>query len=123
MAKPRWYDWVGALAAWTTGCFVGGVFMAEGIGAPEEFVVTTFLLTWVGGVVAARVWWLRRAAKSADAARDHDGLTTGEMTAQRLELMEQRIYELEERLDLTERLLAEARERPRIARSREDTPV
>jgi hypothetical protein len=52
-----------------------------------------------------------------------DGITTGEMTAQRLEAMEARIFELQERLELTERLLAEARERPRLSQARERTPV
>lgn len=113
MAKPRWYDWLGAFAAWTTACVGFGVVLSEGMGAPEEFALTAFMVTWVGGVAAARVWWLRRGGEEGRAGRP-DGLTTGEMMAQRMELMEQRIYELEERLELTERMLLQATERQRL---------
>lgn len=110
MARARWYDWLGAFAAWSMACFIGGVFLSEGMGAPEEFVVTTFMLTWVGGVVAARVWWLRRPGGAPV------GLTTGEAQLARLEevemrlaemeVLQERVAELEERLDFSERLLA-----------------
>ena len=51
------------------------------------------------------------------------GLSTGEMTAQRLADMEARIYEPEERLELAERLLARAGERPAFPVHREETPA
>lgn len=113
MAKPQWYDWLGGLAVWSIANMGMMIGMTEN-GAPEGVVIPLFMTVWTGGVVAARVWWLRRAGKSAASDREHDGLTTGEMTAQRLELMEQRIYELEERLELSERMLLQATERQRL---------
>jgi hypothetical protein len=83
-------------------------------GAPEDVVVPMFLTLWTGGVVGARIWWLRRKGKSSESDGVRNGLTTGEMTAQRLELMEQRIYELEERLELSERMLLQVTERQRL---------
>lgn len=121
MRKPTRWDYLGAGLLWTTASFLLG-WGLDVAGAPDEGVVIAALGTWALGLAGARIWWLRRGGESPGTARP-DGLTTGEMTAQRLAEMEARIYELEERLDLTERLLAEARERPRIARSREDTPV
>lgn len=113
MAKPQWYDWAGGLVVWSL-ANLGMMIGLEHNGAPEEVVIPMFLAVWTGGVVAARVWWLRRSGKSAESDGDRDGLTTGEMTAQRLELMEQRIYELEERVELSERMLLQGQPRDRL---------
>ncbi|MCL4864948.1 MAG: hypothetical protein KJZ47_03575 [Gemmatimonadales bacterium] len=121
MRNLRWYDWLGGLAIWTAASFLVGVVMDE-TGAPEEGTIIVAFGLWSLGIVAARVWWLKRAGADEDSS-PRVGLSTGEMTAQRLADMEARVYELEERLELAERLLAEARERPRIPRIREDTPV
>lgn len=114
MRKPRWYDWLGATVMWGMVSTFTGVFLSEGLGAPEEVGVMTFFTLFVGGIAGARVWWLRRSGSDIEADPERDGLTTGEMMAQRLELMEQRIYELEERLELTERLLLQAQQRERL---------
>lgn len=121
MRKLRWYDWLGGLTLWTAASFMVGVFMDE-TGAPEEGTIIVAAGLWSLGIVAARVWWLRRAGPGEDSS-PRVGLSTGEMTAQRLADMEARVYELEERLELAERLLAQARERPRLPFVREDTPV
>lgn len=113
MAKPQWYDWLGGLVVWSIANLGMMIGMAEN-GAPEEVVIPMFLTLWTGGVVGARVWWLRRKGREATSDQERDGLTTGEMTAQRLELMEQRIYELEERLELSERMLLQAQSRERL---------
>lgn len=116
MRNLRWYDWLGGLTLWTGAAFLLGVALDE-TGAPEEGTIIAAFGLWSLGIVAARVWWLRRSgADEGDPPRV--GLSTGEMTAQRLELMEQRVLELEERLDLAERLLvqAEARERQALGR-------
>lgn len=42
------------------------------------------------------------------------GLSTGEMAAERVAQLEDRVHELEERLDFAERMLAQANERPAI---------
>ncbi|HUG28221.1 MAG TPA: hypothetical protein VMK53_07980 [Gemmatimonadales bacterium] len=114
MRKPRWYDWLGATTVWGMVSTFTGVFLSEGLGAPEEVGIMTFFTLFVGGLAGARVWWLRRVGSSDESDRERDGLTTGEMTAQRLELMEQRIYELEERLELSERMLLQAQSRERL---------
>ena len=64
------------------------------------------------------VFGIRRAAALRGAAAEPAGLTTGQMAAARLEELEERVdrleaaesrvLELEERLDFTERLLAQA---------------
>lgn len=113
MAKAQWYDWLGGLAVWSIANLGMMIGMAEN-GAPEEVVIPMFLTLWTGGVAGARVWWLRRSGRSATDAPERDGLTTGEMTAQRLELMEQRIYELEERLELSERMLLQVQSREQL---------
>lgn len=113
MRKPQWYDWAGGLAVWSI-ANLGMMIGVEVNGAPKEVAIPMFLALWTGGVVAARVWWLRRTGHEAEPGQDRDGLTTGEMTAQRLELMEQRIFELEERLELSERMLLQAQSRERL---------
>jgi hypothetical protein len=112
MREPRWYDWLGATVIWGMVSTFTGVFLHEGLGAPEEIGVMAVFGLFVGGLAGARIWWLRRGGQDAK-GEDRDGLTTGEMTAQRLELMEQRIYELEERLELAERMLLQAQARER----------
>jgi hypothetical protein len=110
MRKPRWYDWLGATAVWGMISTFTGVFLHEGLGAPEEVGVMAFLALFVGGLAGARVWWLRRPLG------DMEGLTTGEVQLARFEELEMRvaelesahsrIAELEDRLDFSERLLA-----------------
>lgn len=121
MRKLRWYDWLGGLALWTGATFMLGVVLDES-GADEEATIIAAFGLWSLGVVAARVWWLRRAGTAEDSS-PRVGLSTGEMTAQRLADMEARIYELEERLELAERLLAQSEARVRLPLVREDTPA
>jgi hypothetical protein len=110
-----------ALVGWGLLCSVAAFVAIRGLLIDETVATLGALALWGGGIA----WWAgmrhRRNLRSSDTPRD--GLTTGEMTAQRLEAMEARIYELEERLELTERLLAEARERPRLPQARERTLV
>jgi hypothetical protein len=122
MRRFRWYDWVGGLALWTGATFAATVLLMEA-GVQDEVALSFFFGSWAVGVVAARIWWLRRSHQDPEAPPRRDGLTTGEMTAQRLAEMEARIYELEERLELAERLLVRAGERPALPRVPEDTPV
>ena len=97
-----WFD-LGLHAA-LTGCVLG--FLGMSHAPPEMFPVTT------GASLALLGFRRHRALKR----RPTVGVTSGEMTAMRLEEVEQRlgeleaahtrIAELEERLDFTERLLA-----------------
>lgn len=122
MREPRWYDWFGATVVWGMVTTFTGVFLSEGLGAPEEVGVMTFLTLFVGGITAARVWWLRRPVNDAE------GLTTGEVHVARLEELEARvaelesvhprIAELEDRLDFSERLLASRSERAPLEQPR-----
>ena len=121
MARPTTLDWLGAGIIWTGATFFFGFVLARS-GGPAEAVIPIVLGTWSVGLAGARIWWLRRSGASGGQS-PRVGLSTGEMTAQRLADMEARIYELEERLELTERLLEQARERPRLPLIREDTPV
>jgi len=121
MPKATRWDFLGAGILWTAASFLVGMVI-DASGAPGEIVVIMGLGTWSVGLAAARVWWLRRGGSDDDTS-PRVGLSTGEMAAQRLADMEARVYELEERLELTERLLAQTRERPRIPLVREDTPV
>ncbi len=122
MRRLRWYDWLGGLALWTGATFAATVLLMEA-GVADEAALSFFFGSWAVGVVGARVWWLRRAPQDLEAPPRRDGLTTGEMTAQRLAEMEARIYELEERLELAERLLARAEGRPALPLAHEDTPA
>jgi hypothetical protein len=121
MRKLRWYDWLGGLALWTGATFAATVLLMEA-GVDDEPALAFFFASWAVGVVGARVWWLRRAPQDLEAPSRRDGLTTGEMTAQRLAEMEARIYELEERLELAERLLVRAGERPALPGVHADSP-
>lgn len=112
---------MGAGILWTTACFLLG-WGLDALGLPDESVVISALGSWSLGLATARIWWLRRGGAEENAPA-RVGLSTGEMTAQRLADMEARIYELEERLELSERLLAQSLERPRLPYLREDTPV
>jgi hypothetical protein len=121
MRRLLWYDWVGGLALWSGATFAATVLL-ESSGVPDEVAVTFFFVSWAAGVVAARLWWLRRAPQDPEPPPRRDGLTTGEMTAQRLAEMEARIYELEERLELAERLLVRVGERPALPGVHADSP-
>lgn len=120
MRSPRWYDWVVGAGIWTLMSF-GVAVGFDASGAPDEAVVSIFLGLSLGGLAAARIWWLRRAP-ALPAPEPREGITTGEMTAERLAEMEARIYELEERLELAERLLARAEQRPVLRAMPEETP-
>lgn len=112
MRKPTVLDWLAATAAWgfLSGGF--GVFMHLAVQAPEELATVMGFALFFGGVVAARVWWLRRPEQ------ERAGLTTGEAQLERMEELEMRmaevealhsrVAELEERLDFSERLLVRA---------------
>jgi hypothetical protein len=115
MRKPTGWDWLGATVGWGMLSIFTGVFLSEGLGAPEEVGVMTCFTMFVGGIAAVRVWWLRRPPSEAD------GLTTGEVQLDRIEELEARVAELEsahpriaeieDRLDFSERLLAQHGER------------
>lgn len=122
MRKPTGYDWLGAAALWAGASGVLGVFLHLGWQFPEEQAVLAGFSTFFAGIGLARWRWLRRPVEDGEVV-PRVGLSTGEMTAQRLAEMEARIYELEERLELAERLLARAEGRPALPRVREDTPV
>jgi len=107
-------DWLGATVIWSFVSIASGVILSEGMGAPEELGVMLCFGMLFSGVVGARLWWLRRPVDPAAEVAGRVGLTTDEMAAQRLAEMESRIYELEERVELTERLLARAEGRPAL---------
>ncbi len=122
MRRPTRLDWLGAGVLWSGLVGAGAVFLHLGLNVEEAVASVGGWGLWIGGLIAARVWVLRQPFQLTDATPPA-GLSTGEMTAQRLADMEARIYELEERLELAERLLVEARERPRLSVVREVTPV
>ena len=122
MRKPTPLDWIGAVALWAGASSVLAIFLHDGMSVGEPPALLAGFSAFFGGVALARWRWLRRPVEDTDGVA-RVGLSTGEMTAQRLAEMEARIYELEERLELTERLLMEARERPRLPLVREETPV
>lgn len=112
MTRPRWFDWIGAALVWAGVSSLVAWSMDAG-GAPREAVAILGLGIFTAGVATARILWLRSGRGPAPDGEPRDGLTTGEMTAQRLGLMEQRIYELEERLELAERMLLQSQARER----------
>lgn len=115
MRKPTGLDWLGALTAW--GFIAGGfgAFLHMGVLLPEELATVIGFGFFFGGIVTARVWWLRRPENAPV------GLTTGEAQLTRLEEVEtrlaemealqDRVAELEERLDFSERLLVSGGQR------------
>jgi len=121
MAKDFRLESIAAVVGWGALCGMIAVFATRGLIVSEGVATLGGWALFLGGI-ALRIR-MRRGPLFDPARPVAEGLTTGEMTAQRLADMEARIYELEERLELAERLLAEARERPRLERVREDTPV
>lgn len=115
MRKPTVLDWIGATAFWGMASAVLGTFLHMGLLMPEEVGVIAGFSTFFTGIAAARLWVLRRP-ELAGTRGDGEGLTTGEAQLARLEELElrvaeldavhQRLAELEERLDFSERLLA-----------------
>lgn len=122
MRKPTGYDWLGAIALWAGAAGAFGAYLHLGTGMHEEVATGIGFGIFFAGLGIGRLWWLRRADPEPEAV-PRVGLSTGEMTAQRLAEMEARIYELEERLELNERLLASAGIRGHAALERERTPV
>ncbi len=122
MRKPTVLDWLGAAALWAGASGVLGVFLHLGMLQSEQTAVMAGFSTFFAGLGLARWRWLRRASEDGG-AEGRPGMSTGEMTAQRLAEMEARIYELEERLELAERLLARAEGRPALPRVPVDTPA
>jgi hypothetical protein len=118
--KPTVLDWLGATAGWFAFTLFLGVLMSEGIGFDEEVGVGIFFTLFFGGIAAARIWWLRRPEDPKA------GLTTGEAQMTRLEELEmrmmemesmhQRLAEVEDRLDFSERLLASSSQRQPLER-------
>lgn len=104
MRRLTIWDWLGGTAVWSAVSF-GVAVMLDSARAPEEVTVMVGMGVFLGGLVGARIWALRRPVEEPGTPV-RNGLTTGEMTAQRLAEMEARVYELEERLELAERLLA-----------------
>lgn len=113
MRDPTPWDWIAAVGLWSIGAFAAMVGLVE-TGAPEEVIIPLAFGGWALGLVGARIWWLRRTPPE-NPSLPKIGMTTDEMTAQRLAEMESRIFELEERLELTERILAANSERPMLA--------
>lgn len=110
MREPSHWDWLGATIGWGMASIFAGVFLSEGLGAPEEIGVMTTMTLFFGGAAWARIWWLRRPVSPSE------GLTTGEahlarqeeleMRVAELEALHARVADLEDRLDFSERLLA-----------------
>lgn len=122
MRKPTGYDWLGAIALWAGAAGAFGAYLHLGTGMHEEVATGIGFGIFFGGLGLGRFWWLRRADPEPEALA-RVGLSTGEMTAQRLAEMEARLYELEERLELNERLLASAGIRGHAMLERDRTPV
>jgi hypothetical protein len=124
MRRPGVLDWLGATVIWSFVSIASGVILSEGMGAPEELGVMLCFGMFFSGVVGARLWWLRLPEDD----RRRTGLTTGEAQLTRLEEVEvrlaevealhDRVAELEDRLDFSERLLANAN--PRALEGRRD---
>ena len=103
---------------------LAAVAMAEAVGSAGNRDDVVIPLTLAAGTVIFE--WRRRRAL---AAHPPEGLTTGEVQAERLEevearlagveLLHARVAELEERLDFSERLLARPEGRPLLGRSEE----
>jgi len=120
MRKPTTLDWIGAVAAWGFISAGFGAFLHMGVLLPEELATVIGFGSFFGGIVTARVWWLRRPENAPV------GLTTGEAQMTRLEEVEtrlaemealqDRVAELEDRLDFSERLLASSGQRPPLER-------
>jgi len=108
--EPSQWDWLGATIGWGMASIFAGVFLTEGLGVAEEIGVMTAMALFFGGAAWARVWWLRRPVREAE------GLTTGEahlvrqeeleMRVAELEALHNRVAELEDRLEFSERLIA-----------------
>ena len=117
MRNWRWYDWIIVTALWTTLSIVVGVVLGEGV-AEEVGVLVGFGL----GVGAPGYLYVRRLIRLAR-GEIAPGLSTGQMEAERIADLEQRVAELEglatrmmeveERMDFTERLLATQKD-PRL---------
>jgi len=130
MRKPTGYDWLGAIALWAGAAGAFGAYLHLGTGMHEEVATGVGFGVFFAGLGIARFWWLRRADPEPGAPLP-EGMSTGEMTAQRLaelearllelEAAQERVFELEERLELAERLLAQGRDPARLLRER--TPV
>lgn len=125
MARPTGWDLLGGMIFWGFASGAAASFLHLWANVPEEVATASGFGLFFFGLVVARVWWLRRGGTPLLGG---EGLTTGEMTAERLHLMEarlqeleaaqERVFELEERLELAERLLARGREPDRLARER-----
>lgn len=123
MRRPTVIDWLGATAVWAFASIATGIFLSEGIGFDEEVGVTICFGMFLGGIVAARLWVLRQPEAEPRVLR-RPGLTTGEAALNRLDELELRLSEveslqdrmadLEERLDFSERLLAQANQRRQL---------
>lgn len=122
MRRPTTLDWLGAAALWAGASGAFSAYLHLGTQMPDDISAAIGFGLFFAGVGAGRLWWLRRADPNPEVL-PRVGMSTGEMTAQRLAEMEARIYELEERLELSERLLMEATREPRRSHVREVTPV
>ena len=114
-------DWVDvAIQAFVTICVA--VFLTEGTHADEDVALPLVFGASVMVFAVRRSFALKRLAAS-------EGLTTGEMAAERiadlearvaeLEIAQTRVAELEERMDFSERLLTQQSNESRISDSRE----
>jgi hypothetical protein len=75
---------------------------------------------WIAGSIALLGYRRKRAlAAHAEAPADADRLADVEARLAELEAQQARIYELEERLDFTERMLTQARDQVRLPGARE----
>lgn len=115
MRKLTILDWIGATAFWGMASAVFGTFLHMGLTLHPELAIIGGFSTFFSGIVAARLWVLRRPDGGSV------GLTTGEAQMHRLEEVElrlaemealqERVAELEERLDFSERLLVSGGQR------------
>lgn len=118
MHNWRWYDWIVVTVAWGFLSILAGVFLAETV-AEEVGAVVGFGLGFGGPAVLYARRLLRLARGEGE-----PGLTTGQMQAERITELEQRIteleslssrlFDLEERVDFSERILATRPEAPRL---------
>ncbi len=111
MGKPTVWDWIGGTVIWGMASLITGAFVTAYGRASIAIGIAVGFALFAGGLVAARIWVLGRSAHL-----DQPGLGAGEpqltlleemdLRLAELEVVPQRLAELEERVDFSERLLA-----------------
>lgn len=115
--KPTALEWIGAAALSAVASSATGMVLVRGLGAPDDLGFAVMVGMFVAGVAGTRHWVRTRPA--GDPTRV--GLSTGEAVLTRFDEMElrmsemealhERVTDLEERLDFSERLLAQGGQR------------